>query len=193
MRTPKLIVLGASAGGVAAINSLLGLLPERFPIPLATVLHLPANARVDMRMVFGRHTSQKVVEIEDKMRIEPGHIYFAPPAYHTLVESDGTFALSQDDPVNFSRPSIDVFFESAADAYGTSLVGVILTGANGDGAKGMRAIQQTGGRTVVQHPNDAEVGTMPQEALKLIHPDHTLALPEIAKLLCDLPEGGAHG
>ncbi|MBX3041701.1 MAG: chemotaxis protein CheB [Bdellovibrionaceae bacterium] len=193
MNQIRMIALGASAGGVGAINQLLDLLPDSFRIPVVVVQHLPASATVDVNLIFGRRTKNRVAEATDKLPVESGHIYFAPPAYHLLVESDGTLALSQDDPVKFSRPSIDVFFESAARAYGKNLAGIILTGANNDGAQGMKAIQQSGGLTIVQDPKSAEVATMPEETLKVIRPDHVLDLPAIAKLMADLSEGGPRG
>ena len=193
MKPIRMIAIGASAGGVGAINQLFELLPDSFRIPTVIVQHLPATAALDVNLVFGRRTKNKVVEAVDKLPVEPGHFYFAPPSYHLLVEADGTFALSQDELVNFSRPSIDVFFESAAVAYGDGLVGVILTGANDDGAEGMRAVQRHGGLTVVQDPKSAEVGTMPQETLKRIHPDHVLNLRDIAKLMGNFNEGGPRG
>lgn len=125
-------------------------------------------------------------EALDKARIEPGQIYVAGPGYHLSVERDFSFSLSQEAPVHFSRPAIDFLFESAADAYGTGLLGVLLTGANEDGARGLLHIRQSGGRTVVQDPRDAQVALMPEAALALHDPDHILSLGGIGQLLATL-------
>lgn len=181
----SLITVGTSAGGVSAITSLLQHLKNPFRTPIAFVQHLPSQAIIDVKLIYSRHTKGTVLEIEDKMPVEIGYIYFAPPGYHVLIEAEKFFSLSQDEPVHFSRPSIDVFFESAARVYGRSLTGILLTGANQDGAQGLVAIQAHGGTTIVQNPNDAEVDIMPKGALRLLKPDYILTIPEISMILSE--------
>lgn len=178
------VVMGASAGGISAIKKLVGGLAPSFPAPVIVVQHLPADSRIPLTDVFGTDVNTK--EAEDKERPLAGCIYHAPPGYHLLIERDRSFSLSMDDPVNLSRPSIDLLFESAARAYGPSLVGILLTGANHDGARGLREIKLRGGQTLVQDPRHAEVPTMPKAALELFQPDHTLDLDGILRFLQDL-------
>jgi two-component system chemotaxis response regulator CheB len=174
--------IGASAGGVMAIRTLLNELDSSFTIPIGVVQHLPSSSRIDVGMIYSTRT-RKVVEVEDKMPIENGYVYMAPPGYHVLVERDGTFALTQDEPENYSRPSIDVFFNSVARVYGAKSIGILLTGANSDGAKGLAKIGNDGGRTVAQDPKEAEVDTMPKSAIALRRPDKVLGLIAIADYL----------
>lgn len=174
--------IGASAGGVMAIRALLAELDDRFDLPVGVVQHLPSSSRIDVGMIYSTGR-RKVVEIEDKMPIERGCVYMAPPGYHVLVERGGTFALTQDEPENYSRPSIDVFFDSVARSYGPNAIGILLTGANSDGAKGLAKIGNDGGRTVAQDPNEAEVDTMPKSAIALRKPDEILGLTGIAAYL----------
>ncbi|MBX3022453.1 MAG: chemotaxis protein CheB [Bdellovibrionales bacterium] len=185
----RLIAIGTSAGGVTAIQRLMALLPKDFRIPLVVVQHLPSNPGINLSLVFGSAMHFPVFEAVDKLAIEAGTVYFAPPGYHLLVEKDQTFSLSQDEPVHFSRPSIDVFFEAAANAYGTHLCGVLLTGANADGAEGLRLIAQQGGVTLVQDPLDAEVNAMPRAALALFQPHFVGSLTQIAHKLTELARG----
>ena len=186
----RVIVLGASAGGVTALQRFLRLLKPNFSIPLVVVQHMPSGTQVNMDLVYGSATSLVVSQAEPNMQVRPGHCYFAQPGYHLLFETSGEFSLSQDEPVNFSRPSIDVTFESAALAFGPGAVGVLLTGANRDGAQGLQQIHLHGGLTLVQDPTEAEVATMPQAALDIFKPDHVLTLAGIAKVLSSL-DGGA--
>lgn len=180
------IVLGASAGGVTALLSVFACLPADYRIPLLCVLHLPDDRRSQLADVFARRLQRDVREAQDKQDIAPGVIYVAGPGYHLSVERDGSFSLSQEERVHFSRPSIDILFESAADAYGSGLVGVLLTGANEDGARGLARIKQCGGLTLVQDPAQAQVAVMPQAALALQRPDHILPLNGIGHLLAKL-------
>lgn len=180
------IVLGASAGGVTALLSVFGSLPHDFRVPLLCVLHLPDDRHSQLAEVFARRLQRPVREARDKESIEPGMIYVAGPGYHLSVERDFSFSLSQEARVHFSRPSIDILFESAADAYGPGLVGVLLTGANEDGARGLAHIKYCGGRTLIQDPAQAQVATMPAAALALHRPDHILSLNGIGQLLASL-------
>ncbi|MNG98098.1 Chemotaxis response regulator protein-glutamate methylesterase of group 2 operon [compost metagenome] len=182
----RAVVIGASAGGVAALFQVLGALPSTFAIPVLCVLHLPDDRHSQLAGVLQRRLHRPVCEARDKERISGGQIYVAGPGYHLSVERDLTLSLSQEEPVHFSRPAIDFLFISAADAYGDSLLGVLLTGANEDGARGLAYIKNNGGRTIVQDPRDAQVALMPEAAMALHQPDHILTLSGIGQLLATL-------
>ena len=186
MNGVEAVVIGASAGGVAALLQVLGGLPEGFAIPVLCVLHLPDGRHSQLASVLQRRIHRPVREARDKEGIAPGLIYVAGPGYHLSVERDLSLSLSQEEPVHFSRPAIDFLFQSAADAYGAGLLGVLLTGANEDGAQGLLQIKNSGGRTVVQDPRDAQVALMPEAALALQQPDHILSLSGIGHLLATL-------
>jgi len=177
------VVIGASAGGVEALTLLLPALPTTFRPALFIVLHLPRERPSLLVNIFARRCARPVREADDKEPVEPGTVYFAPPDYHMLLEKNRQIALSADEPVHFSRPSIDVLFESAAEVYGERLLGIILTGGNQDGAVGLHAIHQAGGVTVVQQPDNAKVPLMVVSALQRGPADFVLSLPEIAQLL----------
>jgi two-component system chemotaxis response regulator CheB len=180
------IVIGASAGGVEALSVILPLLPATFRPSLLIVLHLPRERPSLLVEIYEKRCVLPIREADDKEPVEPGTVYFAPPDYHMLVEKNRQIALSTDEPVHFSRPSVDVLFESAADVYGDRLLGVILTGANEDGAAGLHAIHRAGGVTVVQQPDSAKAPLMVVSALQRNPADFVLLLPEIAQLLCGL-------
>ncbi|HDS1694182.1 chemotaxis protein CheB [Pseudomonas sp. TYF_15] len=186
MNGVRAVVIGASAGGVAALFQVLGTLPSAFAIPVLCVLHLPDDRHSQLAGVMQRRLHRPVCEARDKERIRSGQIYVAGPGYHLSVERDLTLSLSQEEPVHFSRPAIDFLFISAADAYGDGLLGVLLTGANEDGARGLAYIKNIGGRTIVQDPRDAQVALMPEAALALHQPDHILTLSGIGQLLATL-------
>src|SRR6476469_3299727 len=162
---PEAVVIGASAGGVAALLQLLAPLPRDFIPSMIAVLHLPSDHHSGLAELFAHRMQLPVVEAEDKMPVRPGTLYFAPAGYHLLIEADRCFALSCEDPVLFSRPSIDVLFDSAALAYRERLAGVVLTGASDDGAAGLAAVKAAGGFTAVQDPAEAQIATMPQAAI----------------------------
>jgi two-component system chemotaxis response regulator CheB len=184
--------MGASWGGLTALERVLGDLPADFPTPIAVAQHRSADGRGGgLAALLDAHASLPVLDAEDKHPIEPGRVYLAPPDYHLLVESD-VFSLSVDDVVLYSRPSIDVLFESAADQYRDRLIGVILTGANEDGAQGIAAVSRLGGYTIVQNPVEAERPEMPRAALRAVEPDKVLALGAIAPALVELC-GAAEG
>jgi two-component system chemotaxis response regulator CheB len=183
---PQAVVIGVSAGGLEALSAMLRDFPANYGLPLMVVQHLPEGTQSQLADIFTRRLALRVLEAHDKMAIEPGTLYFAPPGYHLQVEQDRHFSLSLDPRLHYSRPSIDVLFESAADAWGPALVGVLLTGANADGASGLRYIAQAGGMTLVQSPDEAQVDTMPRAALKLFDPDHVLPLAGLRKLLLQL-------
>ncbi|MBH3382400.1 chemotaxis protein CheB [Pseudomonas juntendi] len=186
MKGVQAVVIGASAGGVSALFTVLGGLPSGFAIPVVCVLHLPDDRHSQLAEVLQRRLLRPVSEARDKQPLRPGQIYVAGPGYHLSVERDFTLSLSQEPPVHFSRPAIDYLFISAADAYGAGLLGVLLTGANEDGAQGLAYIKNSGGRTIVQDPRDAQVALMPEAALALHQPDHILTLSGIEQLLAAL-------
>jgi two-component system chemotaxis response regulator CheB len=181
-----LVVIGCSAGGVEALKALLPTLPAGFPTAIAVVLHLLPTGESLLPPLFQRDCRLVVKEVEDKEEMRPGTVYFAPPNYHVLVERDRTFSLSVDAPVNYSRPSIDMLFESAAAAFGPRVAGVVLTGANSDGALGLRAITDQGGYAVVQDPATTEQRSMPEAALKATTVDLVRPLQGIAEWLKEL-------
>lgn len=180
------LVVGASAGGVSALLTIFADLPARFNLPIAVVIHLPDNRQSMLAEVLGRRLGLPAKEAENHEQLQSGTLYFAAPGYHLSVETDRSFSFSREEPVYFSRPSIDFLFESAADAYGAGLAGILLTGANQDGASGLAAIKQRGGFTVVQDPQDAHVPTMPMAALALHQPDVVARLADIRALLVEM-------
>ena len=187
--TFKLVVIGVSAGGLHAVGTILRGLPADFPVPIVVVQHR-AKESTALASVLQECTPLRVCEIEDKMAIEAGRVYIAPPDYHVLVE-DGYLALSVDAPVTYSRPSIDVLFDSAADELGDGVIGVVLTGANHDGAAGLRSIVRRGGKALVQSPESAEMSTMPRAALSAVPQAIVVPLSEVAKRLTELVFAGS--
>ena len=185
-RTNEAVVIGASAGGVNALLQVLPALPRAYRIPIVVVLHVRSGRQNQLVDVFQQRVQLAVREAGDKEDINPGTLYFAPAGYHLLLENDRSFSLSCDAPLHFARPAIDITMETAADAFGARLVGVLLTGANDDGAQGMAAIGRAGGLTVVQDPDEANVGVMPLEAIRLRPPDLVLPLEQIRQLLLKL-------
>jgi two-component system, chemotaxis family, protein-glutamate methylesterase/glutaminase len=189
--TVSAIVIGASAGGLEAVGSVLDALPEDFAAAVVIVQHIPANAGDALVRRFQRHCRLPVREAEDKEPITAGTVFVAPPDFHLLIEPDRRFGLSREERVNFSRPSIDVLFETAAEAYCGELVGVVLTGASADGAAGLSRIKRMGGLGVVQDPETAEVDVMPRAALEACAVDHVLPKAAIGPFLVSLvSEGG---
>ncbi len=184
------IVIGTSAGGIKALETIFSRLNPRFEAPIFVVQHISAHSDNYLVEHFKKITALKVVEACDKENIRKRSIYFPPPDYHLLIEPGYTLALSRDEKVNFSRPSIDVLFESAADVYGEKLIGILLTGANHDGANGLYYIHQKGGFTIVQEPAEAEVNTMPLKTLELFQPHRILKLKQIASILWELTRAG---
>ena len=182
------VVIGVSAGGLKALSAILPALPAGFPLPVMIVIHLPPDRESVVAELFNDKCALTVREAEDKEDILPGHVYFAPPDYHLLVEADHRLSLSSEEPVLFSRPSIDVLFETAADVYGPGLIGIILTGANPDGAAGLKAVLDAGGRALVQRPDLAYASAMPQAALELNPQAEALTLEQIAERLQEAVE-----
>lgn len=185
------VVIGASSGGVEALTRLLPALPADVAASVFVVLHLPRGRGSLLAEIFGRVCALPVREVLDKDPVLPGTVYVAPPNYHLLLDSGPQLALSMDEPVEYSRPSITVLFESAAALYGPRLLGVILTGAGADGADGLAAVQRAGGRCVVQLPSDASAPQMPASALQRISADFVLTLEDIMSLFRQLPRSSA--
>ncbi|MFZ6871873.1 chemotaxis protein CheB [Undibacterium sp. Di27W] len=182
----KAIVIGASAGGISALQEILVGLPADYGLPIIVLLHLPENRESKLVELFAHYVNLSVREARDKEVISAGTIYFAGAGYHLSVEADYSFSLSCEAPVFFSRPSIDVLMESAAHVFAKDLVGILLTGANQDGAYGLTCIAQHGGLTVVQDPGEAQVAIMPNAAIAQMQPDLILPLHEIHQLLLRL-------
>ena len=177
------IAIGASAGGVQALLELLPRLSQTFPVPVFVVLHVPADRSNLLAPLLDSRCAISVKEAEDKESVRPGVVYFAPSDYHLLVELNGDLSLSSDEAVNFSRPSIDVLFESAADAYGAGLVALLLTGANQDGARGVAAVAAAGGTVLIESPDTAHARPMPEAGIALCPTAIVTPLPGIADYL----------
>jgi two-component system chemotaxis response regulator CheB len=180
---PEAIVIGASAGALEALSVILPALPADFALPLMVVVHVPPDRRSMLAELFQAKCRIAVLEAGDKEPINGGTAYFAPPNYHLLVEASGCLSLSSDEAVLFSRPSIDVLFESAADAYGAGLIAIILTGANQDGAAGLRAVMDAGGTAIVQMPKSAYASAMPEAAIATCPSAHVMSLDAILLFL----------
>jgi two-component system chemotaxis response regulator CheB len=182
-RAVEAVAVGASAGGIDALFILLEGLQAPFRGTVLAVLHLPEDHDSKLAEVFSSRFGLPVEEARPHAPVAAGTVYFAPPGYHLLVEADRTFSLSCDAPVLFSRPSIDVLMESCADVYGARLAGIVLTGANQDGARGLARIKAAGGLTAVQDPAEAAHATMPQAAIDAAAPDFVLPLTGLRSLL----------
>jgi two-component system, chemotaxis family, protein-glutamate methylesterase/glutaminase len=184
VRRAEIVAIGASLGGLDALSRLLGDLPKSFACPIVLVQHRRPDTEARLAQLLGSRCSLQVSEPDDKEPLESGRVYVAPANYHLLVEV-GSLALSTDPPVLYARPSIDVLFESVADAYGEAAIGVVLTCSNEDGAAGARAIKTAGGRVLVQDPKTAEASIGPLAAIAATRVDGVLALPEIAARLSE--------
>ncbi|HEX3869585.1 MAG TPA: chemotaxis protein CheB [Pirellulales bacterium] len=186
----RAVVIGASAGAIEALSVVFSKLPRHYALPILVVVHVPPDRHGAIPALFAAKCLLSVREADDKEPIEPGTIYFAPPDYHLMVDVSHSIALSSEEPVLFSRPSIDVLFETAADVYGSDLVGVILTGANSDGARGLKRIADAGGVALVQRPDQAAASAMPQAALDSCPQARAMSLDEIASYLRNLGTTG---
>jgi len=176
------IVVGVSSGGLNAMKIMFSLLPKDFSIPIIVVQHTGPRSGNQWIELLNAKSSLLIKEADEKEKIENGKVYIAPANYHLLIERNKTFSLTVDERINFARPSIDVLFESAAEAYKDKLIGVILTGANNDGAKGIKRIKEYGGLAIVQDPQTADSAYMPSSAIATIKPDYILALEDITEL-----------
>jgi two-component system, chemotaxis family, protein-glutamate methylesterase/glutaminase len=180
----ELVVIGASAGGLTAVGAVLAALPAGFTLPIAIAQHRSTSPlEGNLAAMWQQRTPLPVREAEDKTPLLPGHVYIAPADYHLLVETRGYLALSTAAPVLWARPSIDVLFETAADAYGENLIGVILTGASADGSQGLHALRTRGGCALVQKPASAECDVMPRAALTATAVNHVLDPDELGRVI----------
>lgn len=182
----EIVVVGTSWGGLAALRALATPLPRDLGLAIVVVQHRHKDSDRLLATLLQERTALTVCEIEDKQPVLPGFMFIAPPDYHLLIER-GHFSLSTDEPVRYSRPSIDVAFTTAADSYGARAVGVVLTGANADGAEGLAAVASHGGLAIVQSPATAESPTMPRAALAAVPSARVMPIPAIADLLSTLP------
>jgi two-component system chemotaxis response regulator CheB len=186
----SVVGIGTSWGGLAALTTLLGGLPGDFSLPVVVVQHRGKDSDRLLSELLQDATEMRVCEVEDKEPLEPGTVHIAPANYHVLVDA-GYLSLTVEDPVRFSRPSIDVMFSSAADTYGSGAIGVVLTGANEDGSRGLSHIVKRGGRALVQDPRTAEIPIMPVAALKAVPSAEVLPLDKLAPRLIALSLEGA--
>jgi two-component system, chemotaxis family, protein-glutamate methylesterase/glutaminase len=184
------IVIGASAGAIEALRRLLPALTPDLPVPIVVVVHLPPRRASMLPDLFSRLCHVPVREPVDKQPVAAGTIWFAPADYHLMIERGRTFSLSVDAPVGFSRPSVDVLFESAACVYGARIVAIVLSGANPDGAQGARAIRDAGGYVLVQDPAEADMREMPDAAIRHADPQFVGPIAALARTARDLT--GAH-
>jgi two-component system chemotaxis response regulator CheB len=183
----NVVLIGASWGGLYALMELLGALPTEFPCPIAVVQHRAHDDTDFTRLakVLSRYSALPVDDAEDRTKLEPAHVYLAPADYHLLIEH-GRFELTVDEVVQYSRPSIDVLFESAANAYGRHVIAVLLTGYGRDGTAGMKSVKDAGGTTIAEDPESAMQPAMPQSAIDAGAVDEVLALDAIAPRLIEL-------
>ena len=186
----KMLVIGLSAGGVPLVKRLLAALPKDYSLPVIIVAHLPQGYKSSLDHIFNTVTELPVTITRDKERIIAGRVYIAPPDYHLLVEQKPplAFALSEDEPVKSVRPSIDVLFKSAAEVFEDSLIAVILSGANSDGAEGMKLVKQLGGLCIVLNPLEAEFNTMPNAVIAQVEVDYIASIEDIISLLVSVDE-----
>jgi len=191
----RLVVIGCSWGGFHALREVFAALPADFPVPIVVAQHRMAQGPDGLHTSLQSASKLPIADVLDKDPLLGGAVYLAPADYHTIVEGKH-LALSTEEVVQFARPSIDVLFESAANSYGESLIAVILTGANEDGAEGLRRVKDLGGYVIVQDPGSATRREMPEAALARVRPDRTLPLAEIGPLLvglCPTKVGGTDG
>lgn len=179
----KCVVIGASAGGVEVLGKILPSLKADSGFAVCLVLHMPPTGPNLIPEIFRENCGFRIKEAESSESIVPGTLYVAPPDYHMSIESDFSVSLSNEEAVNFSRPSIDVLFESSAFAYKSSVVGILLTGSNQDGAMGLKKINELGGLTVTEDPATANFPQMPQSAIEIMKPDLILPVNQIAALI----------
>lgn len=181
--TYSAIVIGGSAGSFHPILEILQNLPKKFPIPIIITLHRLKTIHTGLKESVSIKSHIPIREPYDRQKIKPAHVYFAPSNYHLYIEPDYTFSLSTEELIEYSRPSIDVLFKSAAKVYGSNLLGIILSGANKDGSEGLKQIQEFGGTTIIQDPHEAEVQIMPNSAIELTKPDYILTIKNIIDFL----------
>lgn len=183
---PGAIVIGVSAGGFEVIKKLVSSLPSEFSLPIIIVQHIGESTGSEWVEILNKQSLIRVKEADEKEAITGGTLYLAPPNYHLLVEGDRTFTLTIDERVNYARPAIDILFETAAEVFGSNLVGIVGTGANFDGAKGLLRIKEYGGVTIVQDPGTAEVDVMPKAAITTAGPHLILSIDEIIQYIIEI-------
>lgn len=184
----RAVVMGLSSGGMDAMKMIFSALPEDFSIPIAIVQHISPRSDSEWIQILNSQYRICIKEAEEKEDLRSGTVYLAPPNYHLLLEKNGSFSLSIDERVSYARPAIDVLFETAAEAFGEEVVGVVMTGSNHDGSAGLKKIKECGGVTIVQDPKTAFSSYMPQEAIKRVAPDHVLDLQGIIEFLKSLDQ-----
>ena len=177
-----ILVIGGSAGSLEVILQLLPVIPKNIPFAIVLVLHRKSGESL-LTELLAEKTVLPVTEVEEKDELHPGVVYIAPPDYHLLIEQDHSFSLDYSEKINYSRPSIDVTFESAAEVFGDKSAAMLLSGANADGVDGLKHIQKSGGLTIVQDPKDASVSYMPQQALEAMDPDYIMDTEGLALLM----------
>jgi len=182
------IVIGVSSGGMTALKFIFSALPAGFSIAIIIVQHISAHSDNEWIKLLNNKSNVTVKEADEKEKIVSGTSYIAPANYHLLIENNKTFSLTIDERVNFARPSIDVLFESAAEAYKDKLIGIVLTGSNNDGTKGIKRIKELGGMVIIQDPKTAESSIMPASAIAVVQPDYILSLEKIVQLLIKLAQ-----
>jgi two-component system, chemotaxis family, protein-glutamate methylesterase/glutaminase len=182
----RIVLIGCSSGGLAALASIAGNLQGDYPFPLIVVQHRAHDEKMLLEEILQTKTMLRVKQADEKENIENGNIYLAPPGYHLLIEKDLTFSLASDEPVNYSRPSIDVTLQSGAIACGKKVVSIILTGANSDGAKGIEAVKRAGGITIAEDPSTATFPYMPRAAIATGKVDHVMSIKDIGNYLSEL-------
>lgn len=182
----KVIVIGGSAGSFQSILHILEELPKTFNIPIIITIHRLKHIRSGLVESVSIKSNATIIEPFDKEYIKPNNIYIAPSNYHLIIESDFSFSLSTEEPIEFSRPSIDALFVSAAKVYKNNIIGILLSGANKDGAKGMKTIKENGGIIIIQDPNEAEVDIMPKSAIEIVTPDFIYTIEDIITFLQNL-------
>jgi two-component system, chemotaxis family, protein-glutamate methylesterase/glutaminase len=182
------IVIGVSSGGLKALKTVFSSLPFNFAVPVIVVQHVGPRSENSWINLLNDSCDIPIKEADEKENVATGNIYIAPSNYHLLIEKDKTFSLTIDERVNFARPSIDVLFESAADVYREKLIGIILTGSNNDGTRGVKRIKECGGTVIIQDPETAESAYMPLSAIKAVQPDYISALDQIGRLLIKITE-----
>ncbi len=180
------VIIGTSAGGLSALSTILCKLPVDYPIPIVVVQHRAKDSKDLLEEVLQSKCKIKIKQADEKEKIQSGTVYIAPPDYHLLIENNRTFSLSSDEYVRFSRPSIDVLFESAAYVFKDKLIGIILSGSNNDGAVGINTIKKYGGLTIAQSPSEAQYPSMPMASIETNNIKHILTLSEICSFLLNL-------
>lgn len=182
-RNYEAVAIGTSAGGMKALQSLFNQINKNCSLAFIVVQHVSPGSDDYYTQYLNKKSNLTIKQADEKEIIRKGHVYVAPPDYHLLVEEDKTLSLTIDNKINYSRPSIDLMFETAAFAYDSSLIGIVLTGANKDGSQGLKRIKKAGGMTIVQDPKTAEIPMMPQAALNAVEVDYILSIDEIASLI----------